>query len=180
MQWEAEFLLWLEQFRNPTFNLFWIGISYVGLGVLCIPVILKIIKKNERLDAITVIVTAGISFLLFGVIIKAMVHRARPFETWDMIQPLVYPLDTSFPSGHTLFSFTLAFFYIKFFSKRVGLSCLLLAFLVALSRLMLGVHYPTDVFAGFALAWISCEVGIRLLLPRMNVIADKLNINVLK
>lgn len=165
MEWEANFLLWLEQFRNPTMNSFWVGVSYVGLGLLCVPGVLSIFRKKERATTLTMVVTIATSFLLNAVIIKAIVHRARPYESWSMLHPLVYPIDASFPSGHTLFSFLLAFFYFRMFPKKIGIPSLILATLIMLSRLMIGVHYPSDVCTSLILAYISVEIGYRCVLP---------------
>lgn len=80
--------------------------------------------------------------------LKAKTTRPRPCARHDRIQPRVAPLDQySFPSGHTLHavSFTLIAVY-----DYPSLVWLLLPFavLVALSRVVLGLHYPSDVLAG--------------------------------
>ncbi len=172
MKWEAEFLLWLEQFRNPIMNQFWYGISYVGLGLLCIPIVIRCFQKKGRIETFSMAGTVICSHVLFAVILKAIIHRARPYMTWDMLQPLVYPKDASFPSGHTLFSFLLAFVYCRMFPKKIGIPALILASLIAISRMMMGVHYPTDVLTSVIIAYASCEIGYRYVLPcikkRMN------------
>ena len=80
--------------------------------------------------------------------LKAKTTRPRPCARHDRIQPRVAPLDEySFPSGHTLHaaSFTIIAVY-----HYPSLAWLLLPFalLVALSRVILGLHYPSDVLAG--------------------------------
>ena len=80
--------------------------------------------------------------------LKARTTRPRPCAQNARIQPRVAPLDEySFPSGHTLHavSFTLIAVY-----DYPPLAWLLLPFalLVALSRVVLGLHYPSDVLAG--------------------------------
>ena len=80
--------------------------------------------------------------------LKARTTRPRPCARNARIQPRVAPLDEySFPSGHTLHavSFTLIAVY-----DYPSLAWLLLPFalLVALSRVVLGLHYPSDVLAG--------------------------------
>ena len=99
--------------------------------------------------------------MLLNVLLKSIFHRQRPvFE-----QPLLSLLTFSFPSGHTaaatLFYGVLAAWLAAVLQRRwhvlvVGLAAVLVA-LVALSRVYLGVHYPSDVFAAMAssTAWLA-------------------------
>lgn len=165
MEWEANFLIWLQQFRSPLMDTVWTYLSYPGLAVLFIPLVVCLIKKKDRIMGVMMLMTGVPSFVAFGVILKAIIHRARPYESWPAIIPVLFPIDASFPSGHTLISFLLAFFYFKCMPKKIGIPALILAALIAFSRLMLGVHYPTDILAGFLIAWVSVEIGIRFVLP---------------
>jgi undecaprenyl-diphosphatase len=56
--------------------------------------------------------------------------------------------DWSFPSGHASAAFASAVVIYKSRPKRLGVPCLILAFLIALSRLYVGIHYPSDVLCG--------------------------------
>ena len=65
------------------------------------------------------------------------------------LTPLVErPRDFSFPSGHTASSFAAAGVFFRRLPKWLGVPALLLAVLMGLSRLYVGVHYPTDVLVG--------------------------------
>lgn len=90
-------------------------------------------------------------------LIKGIIQRTRPpFE----LQLFTHPKDFSFPSGHT-FDATIFFgLLIYIISKYVKNNitkytlcsiCVIMIMLVGLSRILLGVHYPTDVLAGFLL-----------------------------
>jgi undecaprenyl-diphosphatase len=81
-------------------------------------------------------------------LIKERAVRERPFITHRAILCAAAPLDRySFPSGHTLhavsFSWLIASYYPEWAAIAIGFT-----FLVALSRVVLGLHYPTDVAAG--------------------------------
>jgi undecaprenyl-diphosphatase len=98
--------------------------------------------------------------LLFGLILcnlllKPLVGRIRPFD-YQLLQGKVIdlliaaPKDFSFPSGHTIASFEAAT-VLLIRHRRFGIPAMVLAILIAFSRLYLYVHYPTDVLASIVL-----------------------------
>lgn len=96
--------------------------------------------------------------LLLGLLIgtwglKNVICRPRPFEQ-DTTAVLLIPPPSgySFPSGHALSSFTAAFLLLMYRVKYLDWAALLLACLVAFSRLYLFVHFPTDIIGGILLA----------------------------
>lgn len=114
--------------------------------------------------AILIAVTAGGGSLLMW-ILKIGFHRARPQPFFDTRLPASY----SFPSGHAMLSFCLCLSAATLFAasrKNIWVRIAILAFWVGLSgaigysRIYLGVHYPSDVLAGYlaALVW-SLAVG---------------------
>lgn len=124
--------------------------TWLALATLFIFIVLFI--KKRRVEAILFVSTMAFSGI-FNQLLKMLYHRPRP-----TIQPLIEASGYSFPSGHSMASFTfyglLAFFIIlKFKSIVVRLSVIFLTALtistVGISRIYLGVHYPTDVLAGF-------------------------------
>ena len=83
--------------------------------------------------------------------LKSRTSRPRPYQVKSAIRRGADPLDNfSFPSGHTLHAASFSIVAIAYFPSAAWL-CLPFAALVAASRLVLGLHYPTDVLAGAAI-----------------------------
>ncbi len=99
-------------------------------------------------------VVAALHMALTGIVaatmykgLKRWTRRPRPFRTHDAIVPYLAPLDEfSFPSGHTLHAVSFTLIALAYFPV---LAPLLVPFtvLVMLSRIVLGLHYPSDVVA---------------------------------
>lgn len=83
--------------------------------------------------------------------LKSRTSRSRPYQVKSAIRRGADPLDNfSFPSGHTLHAASFSIVAIAYFPTAAWI-VLPLAALVAASRLVLGLHYPTDVLAGAAI-----------------------------
>lgn len=132
-------------------GIFWIA---VALLLICF-------KKTRRTGIC--VGTALLTGFIFGnLFLKNIVARTRPYDVNPSVPLLVERLgDYSFPSGHTLASFEAAA-VLLIRDKRFGIPAIILAFLIALSRLYLYVHYPTDVIAGMllgtAIAFFACFI----------------------
>jgi len=137
-------------------------VSRLGNGVFWYVLMLAILTWRGPL-AITpvlhMVVTGAVCTLLYKWI-KTKTTRLRPYQRNQAIQVAAHPLDQySFPSGHTLHavSFTLVAVY-----YYPALASLLLPFtvLVALSRVALGLHYPSDVLAGVAIGGAVASLSL--------------------
>ena len=98
--------------------------------------------------------------LITNVTIKPLVERARPWLDLPIV-PLVVENDpNSFPSGHTCAAFAAGLSWLRALPWRWGrVAAVILAVCMGLSRLYVGVHYPSDVLAGAAIgalcAWAA-------------------------
>jgi hypothetical protein len=112
---------------------------------------------------------AGLSAAAVGLLINQVIshiwHRPRPYEAHPQgILPLISGShDPSFPSDHATAAFAIAF-GILFVAFRAGLVLLLWATLIALSRVLVGVHYPTDVLASVVVGLVAGFFCARVLM----------------
>jgi undecaprenyl-diphosphatase len=96
-------------------------------------------------------------------VLKRWTRRPRPFRTHADITAYIAPLDEfSFPSGHTLHAVGFTLVAVAWFP---WLAALLVPFalLVALSRVALGVHYPSDVLAATLIGFLLAGTSMYLL-----------------
>lgn len=95
-------------------------------------------------------------------IIKHLIRRIRPFSDIDQNTLLISkPITYSFPSGHSASSFAAAGIFIAT-SNPFAIYAIIIAALIAFSRLYLNVHYPTDVISGIILGLICSNVIINI------------------
>lgn len=100
--------------------------------------------------ALQMLCTGIVAWLLYRTL-KRRTHRLRPFRMHADVVARARPLDEySFPSGHTLHAVSFGIVAAGWFPALI-LPLALFAVLVAMSRVILGLHYPTDVIAGAAL-----------------------------
>ena len=126
-----------------------------GMLWIAIALILLLIPKYRRVGlGMGIALLTGL--LLCNIIMKPVIARIRPYdyqlEHFEKSIALLIPAqhDFSFPSGHTLASFEAAT-VLLLHNKKVGIAALIMACLIAFSRLYLYVHYPTDVLFSVAM-----------------------------
>lgn len=113
---------------------------------------------QPALPAVGRMLATGLLCLMLYKWLKAKTGRPRPFTRNGQIRVSMPPLDQfSFPSGHTLHAVAFSIVAVSH-QPRLGWLVLPFTILVALSRLVLGLHYPSDVLAGALLG-----AGIALL-----------------
>lgn len=150
-----------EHLRTEWLNTFFKGVTHLGdAGWLWIALsLILLIPKTTRRIGIASLLSLLLGALLTNVILKNLIARPRPFDLAESIQPLIArPKDYSFPSGHTCASFASALILLRMTPKKYGISAMVLAALIAISRMYLGVHYPTDVIGGFLVALLASTI----------------------
>ena len=132
---------------------FFATISRLGDGLFWYLLMLAVVLADgvRGLQASVHMAATGFAALLLYRVLKRWTRRARPCASSTQIRALVAPLDEfSFPSGHTLHAsaFTLVALW-----HYPALALLLLPFtaLVGASRVVLGLHYPSDVLAALVI-----------------------------
>jgi len=153
---DSAIIKFVYSFRSAPLTEIMKAITFFGgeifLGTTIILTILLLLRRHKK-DALV------FGFILFfglglNLLLKDLFQRARP-----TLLPLIHETSYSFPSGHSMnsmvFYLSLTFFIFRNTRKKklgILLSALsgLLIFLIGLSRIYLGVHYPSDVIAGFA------------------------------
>lgn len=158
----------IEPIRNHFLNNFFIFISYLGAGevILFIAFVITIfLLVKMKKTFITALWVALAGSVLSAYVLKMIVHRPRP------LVGIIKETSFSFPSAHTVVS--LAFYgFIAYLllqsdknklTKFIGFGGLpILIILIGFSRLYLGVHFLSDVMAGYLLGGLWLLVGIKL------------------
>ncbi|MGM0571741.1 MAG: phosphatase PAP2 family protein [Pseudomonadota bacterium] len=151
---------------RPVTTLFKV-VSRLGDGWLWYLLILSLplIHPDEGLAIALLMTGAGLTCTLAYKYLKRTLVRERPFTSFPAIHCGIPPLDRySFPSGHTLHAacFTIV---LALTLPALALAVLPFTLAVAASRVVLGLHYPSDVLAGaviggvMGLAWVSLGAG---------------------
>lgn len=119
------------------------GIIWIAL------IVLMLCFKKTRKVGIIAGTALIVSFVINNLMLKNLVARTRPYDIFTGVQRLVEKQsDWSFPSGHSAASFVTAVVMFRELPRKYGVPALTLAFLIAFSRLYVGVHYPLDVLTG--------------------------------
>ncbi len=142
--------------------------SFLGNGgALWIAIALvMLISQKYRKTGFMLAVGLVLGLVFGNLILKNLVARPRPCWIADDVELLIaVPKDFSFPSGHTLSSFIAAFVLYRE-GRRFGIPALIVASLIAFSRMYLFVHFPTDILGGILLATVICK-GMNIVIKKM-------------
>ena len=140
-------------------GIFWIALAFF---LLCF--------KKYRKSGAGMVVSLLFSLLFTNIVLKNLVARERPFNTDPTLDNLAHEDSFSFPSGHTSASFAAALSLI-YYHKKEGIAAIILAVLIALSRIYICVHYPTDVLGGVVVGAVSAILSIIII----KVVSEKIS-----
>lgn len=162
---DVAILQWLHLHQHPLITQLMIEMTYLGTGsvvVVVVGVAALFLWHTEHKHSARLLLAATIGNLLLNGALKLVYHRARPSVfAWQ-----TEAMSSSFPSGHamsaTVVYGTVAYLVIRLqkhhWAKMLTLTgTVMLILLVCLTRLYLGVHYPSDVIGGMivGLAWAA-------------------------
>ncbi|PKP72244.1 MAG: phosphatase PAP2 family protein [Alphaproteobacteria bacterium HGW-Alphaproteobacteria-5] len=151
----------------PVVDAAMIGIAQWGVPVMVLAVALQWWSGADRRDTRHILIAAGFAFFLglgLNQILLLMIDRPRPYI--DGLTTLLVPpsVDPSFPSDHATAVFAIAVTFAFGAMRKRALWFLAGAFLVALSRVFVGIHYVGDVLGGAltgAMAAVIVSVAYR-------------------
>ena len=153
---DTTFSKWVFQLHNPVFTAFFRFITdfgYIQILLILLVIILIVFHKYRFAYILPIHVTISV---IFNMIFKNIFARPRP----EMIR-LIDEVGFSFPSGHamvTMVAYGYLIYVVHHYIQQKWLRYSLIAFLifiivsVGLSRIYLGVHYLTDVLAGYSIS----------------------------
>lgn len=171
VQLEGMILLWIQQnlrqdWLTPIVR-FYTKLGNIGFIWLVLCVCLLVFKKT-RLAGAAGILALFFSLGLNNVFLKNLVARTRPYEVIEGLQLIGHrATDYSFPSGHSGCAFSSTTAICAVLDKgRIKWILIVMAALMALSRLYVGIHYPTDVICG-SITGILCGLAAAIIMKNL-------------
>lgn len=157
---------WIQaNLKSGVMDVIWPIVTLFGDGGvfwIAVAAVLLFFPKTRK-TGIGMGVALILGVVVCNVTLKPLVGRIRPYDFQEKLGVTIVLLtermhDFSFPSGHTIASFE-ASVVILMNHKKAGIAALILAFLIAFSRLYLYVHYPTDVIFSMVVGTIFAFIG---------------------
>lgn len=166
IDWEGPVLLWIQEhmrndFLTPVFT-FLTHLGDHGYFWIALTILFLLLKKTRKVGGLMTC-SLLLNTLVNNVLLKNLVARTRPYEVVDGLHRIIEAQsDYSFPSGHTGSAFAAAVVVFLMGPRKIGVPVLVFAFVIAFSRLYVGVHFPTDVLGGAVIgaviAYLVCAV----------------------
>lgn len=157
----------IHSYNNPVVLSIMKFISFIGSGYFLVPIltiiiIYTLVKKKYYISKLLLVSSLGCWVLNY--ILKLLINRTRPLDFF-----LVEQGGLSYPSGHSMVSMsmylTFAYLiskddYFKDKKKIIYTAALVNVLLMGISRMYLGVHWPTDIIGGFIMGYIFFQATV--------------------
>ena len=166
-QWDEQTLQWIEENLRTVFlddgMVFYTSLGNGGVIFILTGAALLAFRSTRNVGT-TVLTSLGLGALVTNLTLKPLISRPRPWEVMEFVVPLVTTGDPdSFPSGHTCAAFAFASAVCATVSKKwVKAAAVAAAALMGISRIYVGVHFPTDVLSGAAVGSLCGVAGARI------------------
>lgn len=165
--WDLNLMLEIQKNHTPLLDILMTTFSHIGgpliLSGICVGLTVKFWLRKQRIEGLGLLLSA-IGGALLSLLIKASFNRDRP-QMWAMIHDHLNT--SSYPSGHVMNGVVIygfcGYLLARSFPRWRGLIYLgtfLLVLAIAWSRMYVGLHWPTDVLAGYAtgFAWLNASI----------------------
>jgi membrane-associated phospholipid phosphatase len=172
LDWGVNVVLWLQQF-SPAFDVFFKSLTFFGdkeFFLLFLPLIYWCIDRRTGARLLFLLLVS----VFINSVAKVFVNQPRPFHYDSRVKQIVEAYGGGLPSGHTQNTTVLwGYLAIRFRIKLLWILAGILIVGVPLSRIYLGVHFPTDIIGGYVLG-ILLLLGFIWLVPQAEAwIANK-------
>ncbi|MBQ3686162.1 MAG: phosphatase PAP2 family protein [Candidatus Methanomethylophilaceae archaeon] len=148
---ESGVMEWFSGIHGTPLDILFEGLSYSATaGIIWLVLGALIMWSGRRADGASMMLSVVLALCICDLVLKPIVDRDRPFDELDLDVLMSIPTTSSFPSGHTASAFAGAVSLLMI-DRRWGIAALTYAALVALSRVYVCAHWPTDVIAGAVL-----------------------------
>jgi membrane-associated phospholipid phosphatase len=177
---DARVVAWFAELRQPWLDRVMLEITTLGNGVvitMIIAIVSAFLWLTHHRWSVYLLLAGVLGGQVVNYLLKAAFGRPRP----DMVEPIAHVSTLSFPSGHAM-SAIIAYGSVAFLVGRLEptpalrratwASAIIIILAIGVSRMYLGVHYPSDIAAGFiaGLAWIgfvaASLAAVRYFAPR--------------
>ena len=165
--WDVPILLAVHSTANPQLDVLAVTLAKIGDPWTAVPIlgaiaIILLLKKRWR--SLAYLLTASVGSIIINRTAKGLMHRVRP-QLWQSIAP---ESSFAFPSAHAMTSITLVaiLLFLTWDSSRRWLVLIfgsLYIIAIAWCRLYLGVHFPSDILAGWMVA-LGWTIGVSLII----------------
>lgn len=149
---------------------FFTTIGEHGLVWIVIAIVLACIPRTRKCG-LTMMIAMAVTYLVGNLFLKNIIARPRPCAVDTSVTlKIPFPSEYSFPSGHSSNGFAGAVTIFCYY-RRAGILSLIMAALIAFSRLYFFVHYPTDILGGIVLGTLDALLAVYLV-KRLEARAD--------